>query len=149
VNGKETAAAERILETKRAVHLVDAVAIRKALLGTPTALTEIEQGAAITICEVGGLSRDLTAQGLGLERSSIDQLMTRRRRELPAAEADALVAAMADRAQLLIAAVADRKRAAVAEVLQPMPVTELHALAIALADMLAAPERGAVAGGRR
>jgi hypothetical protein len=120
---------------ERAVHLIDAEAIRQALLGTPVALTELEKGAVIAICDTDGLDREITARGLGLTHGAVDTAITRRRAAVPRLAADALAAAMGQPARDLTDAVAARDREAVADVLTGLDVLQLRALAVVLADM--------------
>jgi hypothetical protein len=126
--------AERKAAHVGAVHLVDTVAVRRALLGSPVALTELERGAVISICDLGQIDRNLVAQGLGLSKAALNTALRQRQRHLPAAEADTLVAAMAERVPGLVAAVGERDRAAVSR-LMPVQVEELQALVIAFADL--------------
>lgn len=131
----ETDAQVRRAAHERAVHLVDAVAIRKALFGTPVVLTELERGAVVTICDTHGLSRDLVAEGLEENRRQFERAVAYRRRDLPAARADFLAAAARQPALDLVAAVKAWDRDAVAEVLVGLDVQGLYALAVVLADM--------------
>lgn len=131
----QTDAQVRHAEHERAVHLVDAVAIRKALFGTPVVLTQLERGAVVTICDTHGLSRDLVAEGLEENRRQFEREIAYRRRDLPATRADYLAAAARQPASDLVAAVKAWDRDAVAEVLVGLDVQGLYALAVVLADM--------------
>lgn len=137
MNGRETAAAEHVIENRRAVHLIDAVAIRNALLGSTVALTELERGAVIAICDLHGLDRDLTAAGLGTNREAVDKAIARRRRSAGYAYRAALAAGMREPALDLVDAVRERNVVAVAEVVTVLDTQGLYALAIVLADLVA------------
>lgn len=119
------------------MHLVDGEAIRRALLGTPVALTALEQGAVISICDTNGLDREITARGLGMTRGGVDNAIVRAKRAAPARYADVLAAAMEQPAADLVAAVAARDAGAVGEVLAGLDVQQLRALAVVLADLAA------------
>ncbi len=138
MNGRETAAAERALDNQRRAHLVDAEAVRRALLGDPVALTELERGATISICDTDGLDRSLTAQGLGITSDHLDKLIYRRRTRAVLAYKNALAAGMREPALDLVDAVRDRDVCAVAEILTGLQQQGLYALAIVLADMAGA-----------
>jgi hypothetical protein len=145
VNGRQTAAAEKILDHKRAVHLVDGVTIRAALLGNEVALTELEHDAVISICDVDGMDRDLVRRGLGISRSTLDKAITARRTARPAAERQALATALIEPALDLLAAVRNWDAEAVADVLAQfagMNLTGWHAFAIVLADMASSESGG-------
>jgi hypothetical protein len=135
VNGGQVEAQERREQHERAVHLVDGVAIRKALSGTPAALSELERGAVIAICDTYGLSRDLTAAGLGITLAHLEKLIGRRRMLAGFAYRCALAAGMREPAADLVDAVAARDVAAVAEILTELDTQGLYALAVVLAEM--------------
>lgn len=136
MNGRETAAAEKVLDNERAVHLVDAETVRRGLLGDPGAMTELERGATISIADTDGFDRELTAAGLGVSRAVFDpKTLTRRRVRAGFAYRSALAAGSREPATDLIGAVRDRDVAAVAEILTPLSTQGLYALAIVLADM--------------
>ena len=78
------------------VHLVDAEAIRQALLGLPKALTALERGAALVVCDQGGLDREIVGRGLGLERESVDRAISRAREVAPDLQLRALAVVLAD-----------------------------------------------------
>jgi hypothetical protein len=137
VNGRETQEAERALENERRVHLVDAEAVRRALLGDPGALTELERGAVVSICDSNGFDRELTAAGLGVSRKHLEKLIKRRRMLAGFAYRAALAAGAREPAEELVDAVRDRHILAVAEVLTELDTQGLYALAIVLADMVA------------
>lgn len=142
MNGRETAEAERVLDNERRVHLIDAESVRRALLGDPGALTELEQGAVVSIVDTDGFDRELTAAGLGITRGCLDKQIRRRRTLAGFAYRSALAAGKREAAADLIDAVRDRDVAAVAEVLTGLSTQGLYALAIVLADM-AGTEAGA------
>ena len=122
---------------ERAVHLVDVEAVRLALLGVRKALTELEAGAVVALCDVGGFDRELTAAGLGITRSSLDDRIAKRHRQLPGLAADLLVLTMTGPAGDLVAAVTARDPDAVRDVLTGWDRQHLAALAVVLADMAA------------
>jgi hypothetical protein len=136
VNGRETAEAERALDNERRAHLVDAEAVRRALLGDPGALTELERGAVVSICDTDGFGRELTAAGLGITRDNLDKLIDKRRRKAGFAYRAALAAGAREPALELVDAVRGRDILAVAEILTELDTQGLYALAIVLADML-------------
>jgi hypothetical protein len=140
MNGRETAAAERALNRERTVHLVDVEAVRQALTGTLSALTELEQDAAITLCDLGGLSRELTAAGLGMSADLVQKKINRRRARVGYAYRNALAAGAREPAAHLIRVVRRRDVVAVAEILTELSQQGLYALAIVLADMAGAQE---------
>lgn len=135
MNGRETADAERVLDNQRAVHLVDAESVRRAQLGEPGALTELERGAVVSICDSNGFDRELTAAGLGVSRKHLEKLIKRRRMLAGFAYRTALAAGMREPAAELIDAARARDVVAVAEVLTELDTQGLYALAIVLADM--------------
>lgn len=122
-------------EHERAAHLVDVAAVRRALTGTPTALTKLEQGATIALCDVDGMDRELTGRSLGLAPKTVGRLIDRRRKAVDAAFKNALAAGMAEPAAGLVDAVRDRDAGAVADLLEGLSVQGLYALAVVLADM--------------
>lgn len=135
MNGRETQEAERALDNRRRVHLVDAEAVRRGLLGDPGAMTELERGAAISIADTDGFDRELTAVGLGITRHHLDKLIKRQRVLAGFAYRHALAAGMREPAADLIDAVHARNVAAVAEILTELSTQGLYALAVVLADM--------------
>jgi hypothetical protein len=143
VNGRETAEAERALDNERRAHLVDVEAVRRALLGVPGALTELERGAVISICDTDGMGREVTAEGLGVTRDNLDRLIKKRRRLAGFAYRAALAAGAREPALELVAAVRARDILAVAEILTERDTQGLYALAIVLADMVRDPETAA------
>lgn len=134
MNWRETAAAERAIESERTVHLIDAEAIRKALLGDPGALTELEQGAAIVITDQWGLDRELTAAGLGVRGDSVKRAISRARSLAPARLRLLLAATAEESVQPVVDAVKARDAELIAEYLTDLDVLQLRALVIALAD---------------
>ena len=136
MNGRETQEAEHLLDNARAVHLIDAEAIRRALLGTPTALTELEREASITICDIEGLDRRVTARGLGIPRDTLTQTILRRRDQLPRFTTRLMAAAAVEPAEELVRAVDAADRDAVADVLHRLNRQGLYALAVVLADLV-------------
>jgi hypothetical protein len=144
VNTRQTAAAERAREHERAVHLVDVVAVREALLGNEVALTELERDAVISLASGAGMDRDVVRRGLGVCRSTLDTSIKAQRTARPRVERQALATALVEPALDLIAAVRDRDAEAVAELLGQFAginLTGWHAFAIVLAD-LAGREEG-------
>lgn len=137
--GSATREVIRALATQRherAVHLIDLEAVRLALLGVPTVLRELEAGAVVALCDLGGLDRELTARGLGVSRSCVDDRIAKRR-ALPGLAADLLALTMTGPAADLVAAVAARDVDAVRGVLAGLDRQHLAALAIVLADLVA------------
>lgn len=148
MNGRETAAAEHLIDNERAVHLIDAEAIRRALLGTPTVLTELERDAAITICDLDGLDRRIAAAGLGMPRDTLATEVIRRRDRLSGFTTRLMAAAAVEPAEDLVDAVDAEDQGAVADVLHGLDLQGLYALAVVLADLvLEARESAAVPGG--
>ena len=123
------------------VHLVDAEAIRQALLGFPKALTALERGAALVVCDQWGLDREIVGCGLGLERESVDRAISRAREVAPERLGLLLEAAAVESAPLLVGAVEARDAGLVGEFLVDLDVLQLRALTVVLADMLAAARR--------
>lgn len=118
---------------EREVHLIDAIAIRRALLGDPVALTELERGAAIVLCDTHGMSREVVAEGLGTYRRQLERDLAARRRDLPAARAQFLTVAARRPALDLVEAVQAWDRDAVAAVFDGLDRDEMTALAVVLA----------------
>lgn len=139
MNGRETAEAERTLENERRVHLVDAESVRRAVLGDPGALTELERGAVVSIVDTDGFDRELCATGLGVSRKHLEKLIKRRRLLAGFAYRNALAAGMREPAADLIDAVRERDVNAVAEILTVLDTQALYALTIVLADMAGEP----------
>ena len=133
MNGRETAEALRAEERERTIHLIDQVAIQRALLGEPMALTELERGAAIVLCDLNGLSREITAEALGLNVRQLEREIKYRRRDLPAARADYLATAARQPALDLIDAVDAWDRDAIAAILDGTDRQGLYALVVLLA----------------
>lgn len=121
---------------EQAVHLLDAEAIRRVLSGCPAWLTELERDAVVTIADVGGLSREITARGLGVSEGALDWAITRRRRAT-ALTRDLMAAAALRPAADLVEAVAARAAGAVARVLSGLDRQRPAALAVVLALMTA------------
>lgn len=148
MNGFETANAQRLAVHERAVHLVDAVAIRRALLGDPVALTELEYGACVVICDRGGLNRELVARGLGVGRRRLEREVAYKRRDLPAVERELLAAELRPVAAEFAQAVERGDAAAVAGIAAGLDAEGWCALALNLAADLvearAATGEGAV-----
>lgn len=136
MNGRETATAEAAIDNEPRAHLVDAEAIRRALRGDPKALTELEQGAVVSIVDMDGMSREMAAAGLGITSGNLDKRIGKRRRLAGFAYRRALAAGTRGRARDFAGAVRARDVAAVAEVLTELDTQGLYALAIVLADMV-------------
>lgn len=136
-------AAER---QQRAVHLLDGEAIRRALLGCPAVLTELEREAVIAVCDVGQLDRELTAAGLGVSRRSLDDRIKTRRRRVPGLTRDLKAASALRPAAVLVAAVAGSDAAGVASVLSLLSLQQFAALAVVLAAAVSDPSILPVAG---
>lgn len=140
VPGEATRAVKRALAEQgheRARHLIDAVAIAKALEGSPVALTELERDAVIVIADTDGIDREITAAGLGISRSGLDWAIIRQRRRVPALTRDLWAAVMLRPAADLVSAVRAHDPDAVASVLLGLDRQRLAALAVVLASMLA------------
>jgi len=133
---------------ERVVHLVDVEAVRRALLGSPTALTELERGAVIALCDLYGLDVTITAAGLGVAPNTVDWTIRRNRKRLPGLTRDLMAAAMLRPAGELVEAVAAGDADAVAGLLTDLDRQRLAALAVVLASMVADGESGAVSDGR-
>lgn len=118
---------------ERAVHLVDVEAVRAALLGTPVALTELERGAVVALCDLGGFDVAITAAGLGVSVKRLGDRMRVRRRRVPALTRDLWAAVMLRPAADLVDAVASRDAEAVASALCGLNRQHLAALAVVLA----------------
>lgn len=149
--GEATSRIKRELATaaqERAVHLIDGEAIRRALLGCPAVLTELEREAVIAVCDAGEMDRELTAAGLGLSRRSLDDQIKTRRRRVPVLTRDLQAAAMLRPAAELVEAVGAGDADAVAAVLTPMDRQRLAVLAVVLASMVADADADADAEGR-
>lgn len=135
MNGGQIDAQERRDAHERTVHLVDVVAVVRALLGDPVSLTELERGAAIVLCDTLGLMREITADGLAIDPRRLMREIERKRRDLPAARADFLAVAARQPALDLVDAVNAWDRGAVAELLVGLDVQSLYALVVVLAHM--------------
>lgn len=120
---------------ERVVHLLDATAIRRALLGDPVTLTELERGAIVVLADEYGLDHQIVAEGLGRSKSAVDTAIIRRRERLPGLAADLLALTMTGPAEDLIAAVAVRDPDGVRDVLAGWDRQHLAALCVVLADM--------------
>lgn len=143
--GETTGRVARELAAERhekAVHLVDGEAIRRALSGCPTALTELERGVVITIADTDGLDREITAQGLGMSRGTLDWAILRRRQRVPVLTRDLLAAALLRPAGDLVDAVRDADADAVAGVLSGLDRQRLAALRVVLASLVLDAELG-------
>lgn len=143
--GETTGRVARELAAERhekAVHLVDGEAIRRALSGCPTALTELERGVVITIADTDGLDREITAQGLGMSRGALDWAILRRRQRVPALTRDLMAAALLRPAGDLVGAVRDADAEAVAGVLSGLDRQRLAALCVVLASLVLDAELG-------
>jgi hypothetical protein len=116
------------------VHLVDAEAIRQALLGLPKALTALERGAALVVCDQWGLDREI----VGLARESLDRAISRAREAAPERLGELLETAAVESVPPLVDAVRVRDAGLVEELLVDLDVLQLRALTVVLADMLAA-----------
>ena len=137
MNGKQTAVAARRLDNQRRVHLVDVEAVRRALLGDPAALTELEQGAVVALADLDGFDYTLTARGLGVSPRTLSDRVRARRRRVPALTRDLWAAVMLPAAQALVRAVRLDDADAVAAILTPLDRQRLAALAVVLADLVA------------
>lgn len=124
---------------ERAVHLVDGEAIRRALLGSPVALTELERGAVISIASMDGFDRELSAQGLGVSRNTLDSAIAHHRRRLPGLTRDLWAATALRPAGALVEAVASQDAGGVASVLCGLDRQRLAALAVVLAAAVTDP----------
>lgn len=122
---------------ERAVHLVDGEVIRRALLGSPVAMRELERGAVIAIADTDGIDRELTAAGLSMSRKSLDGAIVARRRQAAALTRDLWAASMLRPAENLVDAVRSGDPDAVAEVLLGLNRQRLAALAVVLAAQVA------------
>ena len=122
---------------ERAVHLIDATAIRRALLGDPVALTELERGAIVVLADEYGLDHQIVAEGLGRSKSTVSTAIIRRRERLPGLAADLLALTMTGPADDLVSAVSARDPDSVRDVLAGWDRQHLAALAVVLADMAA------------
>lgn len=129
---------------ERLVELVDAVAIRRALSGCPSAieaLTALEREVVIAVADIDGLDRQVTARGLGLSKGGLDWAIVRQRRRVDELTRDLLAASMLRPAGDLVAAVAAEDPNAVAAVLLGRDLQRLAALCVVLASMVADAER--------
>ena len=124
---------------EQAVHLLDAEAIRRVLSGCPAWLTELEREAVVTIADVGGLSREITARGLGVSEGALDWAITRRRR-VAALTRDLWAGAALRPAAELVGAVGAGDAGAVASLLCALDPQRLAALAVVLAAAVADPD---------
>lgn len=122
---------------ERAVHLLDVTAIRRALLGDPVTLRELERGAIVVLADEYGLDHRIVAEGLGRSTSTVSTAIIRRRERLPGLAADLLALTMTGPADDLIAAVSARDPDAVRGVLAGWDRQHLAALAVVLADLAA------------
>jgi hypothetical protein len=127
-------------EHERAMELVDVTAVLRALSGSPVALTELERDVVIVLADRDGISRQITAEGLGISKSGIDWAVTRQRRRVPALTRDLWAAAMIRPAADLVSAVRHNDPEAVAEVLLGLDRQRLAALAVVLAAAVTDPD---------
>lgn len=130
------------------MHLVDAEAIRRALLGSPVALTQLERGVVVAIADMDGLDREITARGLGISLDALKDRIRSRRRRVPVLQRELLAASMQGPADELVGAVAAGDADAVAGLLTGLDRQRFAALAVVLASMVADAGQGAVAEGR-
>lgn len=119
-----------------AVHLIDTVAIERALMGSPVALRELEQGAVIALADLHGLHREITAAGLGIGPDTLSKRIARARERLPAARLGVLAASLAFTARALVDAVHADDAESVERVLTRLDRQSLAALAVVLADRI-------------
>jgi len=91
------------------------------------------------IADLDGLDREITAAGLGISRSSLDDRIAKRRRNLPGLAADLLALTMTGPAEDLVSAVAGRDADAARGALAGWDRQHLVALAVVLADIAAQP----------
>lgn len=143
--GVETSARTRreqaVERHERAVHLLDVEAMLRVLSGSPTFLTAVEREAVIVLADRDGLDRQIVADGLGVRRSTLGDLIEVRRRRLPRITRDLWAAVMLRPAGELVDAVASEDPDAVAAVLVGPDVQHLAALCVVLASMVADTER--------
>lgn len=118
---------------ERAVELIDVEAIRRALAGSPVALTALERDVVITIADLDGLDRQITARGLGLSLNAVEYAITRRRRRVPSLTRDLWAAVMLRPASALVDAVRAGDAEAVAAVLAGLDAQGFAALSVVLA----------------
>lgn len=111
--------------------------IRRALLGDPVTLTELERGAIVVLADEYGLDHQIVAEGLGRSKSTVDTAIIRRRERLPGLAADLLALTMTGPADDLVSAVAARDPDAVRDVLAGWDRQHLAALCVVLADLAA------------
>lgn len=136
--GDTTGRVARELAAERhehAVELIDAEAIRRALRGSPVALTALERDVVITIADLDGLDRQITAAGLGVTRDALDHMIKRRRPRAAALTRDLWAAVMLRPAADLVEAVRAGDAGAVAGVLVGLDRQRLAAMAVVLAAM--------------
>lgn len=124
---------ETVTAHEQAVHLIDLEAVRKALLGVPVVLTELEAGAVVALCDLGGLDYTITAQGLGISYAAFKDRIKTRRRRVGGLTRDLQAAVMLRPAADLVAAVASGDADRVASVLSPLGLQQFAALAVVLA----------------
>lgn len=127
---------------ERAVELVDVEAVRRALTGCPSvlgAMTDLERELVVTIADVGGLSREITARGLGVSGGALDWAIKSRRRRVAALTRDLWAAAALRPAADLVDAVAAGDADAVASLLLGLDRQHLAALAVVLAAVVSEP----------
>ncbi len=144
-NGVDTSARVRreqaVERHERAVHLLDVEAMLRVLSGSPTFLTAVEREAVIVLADRDGIDRQVVATGLGVQRSTLGDLIEVRRRRLPRITRDLWAAVMLRPARDLVDAVTVEDPAAVAGVLVGPDVQHLAALCVVLASMVADAER--------
>lgn len=118
---------------ERAVELIDAEAIRRALSGSPAGLTALERDVVITIADLDGLDRRITAAGLGVSLNALEYAILRRRQRVPELTRDLWAAVMLRPAALLVDAVRAGDADGVAAVLAGLDAQGFAALAVVLA----------------
>lgn len=130
---------ETVTAHEQAVHLIDLEAVRKALLGVPVVLTELEAGAVVALCDLGGLDYTITAQGLGISYAAFKDRIKTRRRRAPGLTRDLMAASALRPAAELVSAVAGSDADAVASVLSSLSLQQFAALAVVLAAAVSDP----------
>lgn len=142
MNGRESNCADRRIAHERTVEHIDAVAIRAALAGTPAVLTAIEEGVAVTVCDIYCLDQAIVARGLGVDLRTMQRRILARRTQLLAPSHLALLLdALRDPADAVIAAVIGGDGAGLAAILKGADPAHVASLLIVLAARAGHAER--------
>lgn len=140
MNGNEINAELRGQAHRALVAHIDLIAVRAALLGTPVALEEIEQGVTVTLCDLLELDQETVAEGLGIHPRSLQRRIKERRTQILEPHYRAIITdAVREPVDALIQAVEQGDGPILAEILKGYDRMRMVALVLELASRAAAP----------